>query len=246
MKVTSKNNILYLSDGKLEIFTPQKYLGSINTIQGDKVIAMGLVPYKYYAKSTDKKPTKVGVLNNPTATTFFPVDIEQNVTDRIWDGVYDYSNENVYMKLTFTGGSRLMEQFVVKNLDNVVDFADLLLSAKLDNNIPYQYLSRAWIKNMDMNDVSLSIPATVVNMVIYELCRSVKNKDIRFASVIGKDPKVSPVAYTFANIRQICASNSVYTALAFEDMNAMLDSSLNMTIQGKEQKTSPVEQIIKM
>ena len=246
MKTTIKGNIMYLSEGKLEIFTPQHYLGSVSRIDGNKVICMGLVPYKFYSKVTDKKPSKVGILNNPSMTTFYPVDIEQNITDSIWDGIYNYSNENTYMKLTFESGSMLMDQFIVKKLDNVTTFSDMLLAGKIDNNIPYHYLSQAWIKNMVMNAVSLNVPVTVVNMVIYELCRSIKNKDIRFASVIGKDPKTSPVAYKFANIRAICASNSVFSALSFEDMNAMLDSSLNMTLQNKEQNVSPVEQIIKM
>ena len=34
-------------------------------------------------------------------------------------------------------------------------------------------------------------------------------------------------------------------ALTFEDMNAMLDASLNTTSTGREQKTSPMEQITK-
>ena len=246
MKITAKDNVCYLSDGRLEIFTPQKYLGSSSHIDGDKVLALGLVPYKFYAKITDKKPIKVGIFNNPSITTFYPVDIEQNVTDGIWTGIYDYTNENEYMKLVFEGGGKLFDQFGVKHLDNVVLSTDLLLAGKLDNNIPYSYLATSWIKNMVMNNVSLSVPATVINMIIYELCRSVHNKDVRFASVIGKDPKTSPVAYRFANIREICASNSVFSALAFEDMNSMLDASLNMTLMEKEQKISPLEQLIKM
>ena len=83
MKIIAKDNICYLSDGRLEIFTPQKYLGSSSHIDGDKVLAIGLVPYKFYAKITDKKPIKVGIFNNPSITTFYPVDIEQNVTDGI-------------------------------------------------------------------------------------------------------------------------------------------------------------------
>lgn len=246
MKLSSKNNVTYLNEGRLEIFTPQSYLGSSTDIDGEKVKCLGLVPYKFYSKITDKKPSKIGVFNSPSKTTFYPVDIEQNVTDRIWTGVYSESNENEYMKLTFESGGKLYDQFGVKGLDNVVLFTDLLLGGKIDNNIPYTILATAWIKNMTMNNVSLSVPAPVINMIISELCRSQKDPNKKFAYVIGKDPKVSPVSYKFANIREICASNSVYAALSFEDMNSMLDSSLNMTAQGKPQNISPVEQIMYM
>ena len=82
-------------------------------------------------------------------------------------------------------------------------------------------------------------------MVIAELCRSKHNQDVKFANVIGKNPKISPVSYVFTNIRNVCAANSVFSALTFEDMNAMLDASLNTTSTGREQKTSPMEQITK-
>ena len=245
MEFTVKDNITHLKSGKLEIFTPQSYLGRCNFINGDKMEAMGLVPYKFYAKASDKKPTKVGVLNSPSMVTFYPSDIEQNETDRIWDGIYDVTNENVYTKLTFEGGDRVMNRFIVQKLDNVTIFTDLLIGGKIDNNIPYNYLAPAWLKNQIMNDKDLHVPATTLNIVVYELCRSQKNMDVRFGSLYGKDPKISPVAYRFANIRQICASNSVFAALAFEDMNAMLDSSLNMTSKQKEQNISPLERVIK-
>ena len=48
MKISEKNGVYYLDEGKLELYTPQKYMGSINTIDGDKANIMGLVLYKYY------------------------------------------------------------------------------------------------------------------------------------------------------------------------------------------------------
>ena len=47
MKITAKDNVCYLSDGRLEIFTPQKYLGSSSHIDGDKVLAIGLNIFVY-------------------------------------------------------------------------------------------------------------------------------------------------------------------------------------------------------
>ena len=130
-------------------------------------------------------------------------------------------------------------------MDNVNLFLELLLGSKLDNNIPYTYLSQAWVKNMSMNDNDLGVPITTIDLIIYELCRYINDKSKPFGAVYGKDPTISPVAYRFANIREICATNSVFTALAFEDMNSMLDASLNMTQKEKDQKISPLEQIIK-
>lgn len=249
MEFVVTDNTIDLKSGRLELYTPQHYIdNSSNAIRiaGDTVSTLGLLPYKFYAKETDKKPTKVGIFNNPSVVTFYPVNISQNVFDGIWDGIYDYSNRNEYAVMTFTAGRKIMNKHIVKNLNNVVLFTDYLLAGKLDNNIPYNMLSAAWVKNMVTNNVNLEVPGSVIGLIIRQLCRDVKNRDRVFADVIGKDPKVSPVAYAFANIRTICAATSVFTALAFEDMNSMLDSSLNMTSKEKEQIISPVEQVLKM
>ena len=245
MEFTEKENILWLKQGRLEIYTPQNYLDKINHIYGESMQILGLAPYKWYKNKDDKKPTKVGVCNTPTIITVYPTDIEQDVEDDIWHGVYDISNLNMYTKLTFDEGSRVMNKYLVESLDSVTNFTSLIIDASLDNNIPYPYLGRAWIKNQLLNGKDLHVPATTLNAVFYELCRWQKNKDVRFGSVLGKDPKHSPVDYKFIGIRQACASNSVFAALAFEDMNSMLDSSLNMTAKEKEQNISPLEQIIK-
>ena len=245
MKTKIKDNIIYLDEGRLEIFTPQKYMGRYNVIMGSSMKAFGLVTYKFYKNVSDTKPVEVGVLDCPSIITFYPVDIKNKVLDTIWGGKYDDLNENEYTMLTFEAGSKLTDQYIVQSLDNVVTMTNLVLNGDLDNNIPYPFLTQAWIKNMSMNDKSLNVPATTLNMVIAELCRSKHNQDVKFANVIGKNPKISPVSYVFTNIRNVCAANSVFSALTFEDMNAMLDASLNTTSTGREQKTSPMEQITK-
>lgn len=243
MKTKIKDGIIYLDEGKLEIFTPQKYLGRYNIILGSSMKVFGLVVYKFYRNVSDKKPVEVGVLNSPSTIPFYPVDIKHNVFDTIWDGKYDDLNENEYTMLTFEAGSKFTDQYIVQSLDNVVTMTDLVLNGNLDNNIPYPLLTPAWIKNMVMNNKSLRVPSMTLNMVVSELCRSKRNQDVKFANVIGKNPKISPVSYIFTNIRNVCAANSVFSALTFEDMNAMLDASLNTTSTGREQKISPMEQV---
>ena len=41
MKMSVKDDIIYLDEGKLEIFTPQNYIGSIATINGDSLETFG-------------------------------------------------------------------------------------------------------------------------------------------------------------------------------------------------------------
>lgn len=246
MDIKEKDGVFWLGKGKLEMFTPQRYMGSTNLIKGDTVNAIGLCMYKYYNNPSDKKPAKVGVFKNPSTCVFYPTDIEQNVLDTIWEGIYKDLNENEYTKMTFLENTRVMNKYVVQNLNNVTTFTNLFLEGNIDNNIPYQMLSSIFIKNMTMNHVNLDVPAVVINLLIMKLCRDKHDKTKLFAQVLGKDPKHCPIAYTFIKTREICAADSVFSGLSFEDMNSMLDSSLNMTKDRRSQTISPLEQIMKM
>ena len=175
MKISEKNGVYYLDEGKLELYTPQKYMGSINTIDGDKANIMGLVLYKYYDKVTDAKPAKVGVLNDPSMVVFYPVDIQTNVMDNIWGNKYDITNTNEYTVLQFEKGSRLMNKDIVCNLDNVTLFMNLLLGSKIDNNIPYTMLAQCWIKNIEINRKKLEVQFSIINLRIYKIYVSQKN-----------------------------------------------------------------------
>ena len=247
MKLSIKDDTIYLDEGKLEIYTPQNYIGSIASIEGDILNTFGSAPYKFYKNPTDKKPTKVGILKLPSMLKFYPTYIDQNKMDTIWDGIYDDLNENEYCVMSFEKGSKVMQQYSIQNLNNTVKFLDLILARKIDNNIPYPLLSTIFMKNFTDNGVDLGVSVSIVDLIIYKVCRDKHNLSKPFGQIYGKDPKkVSPIAYQFANIRDICGSDSVFAALTFEDMNAMLDSSLNMTIKGSTQNDSPLEQIIKM
>jgi hypothetical protein len=246
MKLSIKDDIIYLDEGKMEIFTPQDYIGTISHINGDILKTFGAAVYKFYKDPKDKKPTKVGTLMLPSFLNFYPTYIDQNVNDTIWDGIYTDLNENTYCKLSFEKGSRVVQRFSIQHLDNVVTFLDLLMARKVDNNIPYPLLSKIFTKNSTDNGVDLGVPIQIIDLIIYKVCRDKKDVSRPFGQIIGKNPKVSPIAYQFANMRDICGADSVFAALTFEDMNTMLDSSLNMTMNGDSQNLSPTEQIIKM
>lgn len=246
MKMSIKDDIIYLDEGKLEIFTPQNYIGSIATINGDSLETFGAAVYKYYKNPKDKKPTKISVLKRPSILKFYPTYIDQNVKDTIWDGIYTDLNENVYCRMSFEQGSRVVDKVSIQHLDNVVKFLDSLMARKIDNNIPYPILSEIFVKNSTDNGIDLGVPICIIDLIIYKLCRDKRDMRKPFGQVYGKDPKVSPIAYQFANMRDICASDSVFSAITFEDMNSMLDASLNMTTNGVSQNQSPTEQIIKM
>ena len=239
----NKDEKFTLTEGRFELYIDQRYVGKkLCSINGAVVNSIGLLPYKYYKKREGTKPDEEGTFMCPHMTDFFPTSI--NMGEKV--KIYEESDEKEYTVLTFFPGDEICSIYVIQSLDNVVIMTDAVLNGKLDNNIPYKLLTKAWVLNSTQNAVNFNVPITTLEVIISELCRDKKNQNRKFAEVLGKDPTASQVGYVFANIRDICAASSVYAALSFEDQNAMLDASLNMTKEQREQKISPLEQLLKL
>ena len=239
-KLSTKDGMFIVEDYKLELFVLSGYVDKrIATISGSKVTSLALLPARVFPK--DDKTYQSGTMFNPTITDLFPSDIETRKLK-----IYPESEEKTYLVLIFHKGDRLCPTEVIRSLDNTVLFTEAYLSGNLDTNIPYNLLSRAWITNMLLNDVSLNVPVTIIELVRKKLCRDRNDATKTFASVLGKNPKTRMVAYRFANARELCGVDSVFSGLSFEDMNSMLDYAINTTNTGREQNESPLEQIIKL
>lgn len=241
MKITvNENNMMVLSEGKLELYVYQKYIGTkMGIMSGSTLETIGLLPYRWYKKVTDTKPTKVGTMTTPSMIVFHPTTIEMDKTVKI----YPESDEKKYTIMTFEAGTEMWSQYGIKSLTNAQIFVDAILTGKFDNNIPYTMLVPSWLKNLEINSMSLNVPVMTMEMIVHSMCKDRKTGK-PFGEVLGNDPKHSLVGYDFLNVREASAA-SIFGALSFEDQNAMLDVAINMTLQDKEQRVSPLEKIIK-
>lgn len=241
LKLKNKDNKGFLESGRLEILLPDSYFEhKLSSIHGEFVESLGFAIYRFYEKPSSDKPTKIGVLNVPTKIVLYPTDILQNQTIQ----VHKTSDPISYTVLTFEAGTPVLLLNTIHDLSNVDLFMGALFGGHIDTNIPYDLLAPAWIQNLLLNDEDLGINFTIMSVIVSELCRYKKDKSKKFAEVIAKDPSIPMTDYTFVNFREICANSSVLAALAFEDMNSMLDSALNMTREEKEQSISPLEQML--
>ena len=59
MKITvNENDMMVLSEGKLELYVYQKYIGTkMGIMSGNTLETIGLLPYRWYKRATDTKPT---------------------------------------------------------------------------------------------------------------------------------------------------------------------------------------------
>ena len=113
-------------------------------------------------------------------------------------------------------------------------------------NIPYDKLLDVWQKNLELNDVNLGVPSSILELIISEIYRNPKNPNEKFSKYINENPKAHKMFYRASNIREICSRNSTFAALTFEDFDTMVTASLNMNKYNKKQVESPIEKVLKM
>ena len=95
--VSIDNGMVVFDSGRLELFVYNKYLGNLTDIEGDIVNSIGLMPYRFYTKWDDEKPSKVGTITIPSTVAFRPTELEMDQTVTI----YPESDPKDYMIMTF-------------------------------------------------------------------------------------------------------------------------------------------------
>ena len=151
-----------------------------------------------------------------------------------------------YRILKYEHGDVLMEATSRKSSKNCEAFMRLLSSGKIPSSLTYDEVYQAWMDNYDINGMSPSAPAVMLQAIIGEMYRDPKDPSRQFSKVIGENPKVDPRSYHAMSMNAVSAYSSVMSALSFERMTEKLTSSINMTKSGVKQKKSPIEQIITM
>ena len=232
----------------MEAYIPSSYFeGRLGENYGSSIKVFGLFNVRCFDKND--KPLKLETLNIPTMITMYPSEIVEKDIQLLDDEV-DASEldeeEDRYTIAKFYNGDVITNASIAQDASNVEMFLKILTSGKVPKTIPYSKVLQIWQENLLLNNVRLGVTSTVLEVIISEIYRNAKKPEETFAKAIGRNPNLSEYAYRTANIREVCARNSTFAAMTFEDMDQMITSSLNINAYGKTESASPIEKIIKM
>jgi hypothetical protein len=227
----------------MEMYIPEFYFENNKLAEdfGNSLRVFGLFNVRTF--DDKNRPMKLETFNIPTMIYVHPSEIEKRAIQLIPG---DDNEVEPYRVAKFYKGNVVMQNSVPQDASNVELFLGILTAGKVPKTIPYSQVLQVWQKNLELNGVKLGVTSTILEIIISEVYRNNKKPEENFAKVIGKDPKTSEYAYRTANIREICARNSTFAALTFEDMDQMITSSLNINKYNKQESNSPIEKIIKM
>ena len=238
----TEGDIIYLTAPYCEFYIPQAFFnmaGGFAVDYGEIIKGIGLFDVGIFSNG---KLVEMKILNIPT-----------------WIEMYVHESENRDVKLPgsdnlvpcrvliYYQGAKVMNSKIIEDSTNAETYLDFICKGKIPTSVPYSKSAQLWRKNQRMNGVHLGVPAVIEEMILSVAYRNKKNLGQKFCQVIGQNNStVSEYDYTMASIRQICQNASTFTALWFEDFDAMVTTSLNRTRENKPETNSPLEKIIKM
>ena len=232
-----KDNIIFTGE-KLEMYIPTDWFDNgMAEMVGNRVSVLGLLHIRCY--DIKGKMIFQNIMNLPSTIIIRPKTIENRTEDIGYD-----MGLNKYTICVFYKNDIVMSRYIQKDSDNVQDFLNMIMRAKI-SGIPYSTLLDVWKRNLEINAVDLGVPNSIMELILSEIYRSADDLVDNYATVKNKNPNLSETSYIPANERQLCAKNSTFAALSFEDIDSMITYSLNMTKSNQEQKISPIEKVIR-
>lgn len=209
---------------------------------GEGVQVVGLFNMRFYDTDDpeDKNASPIRVFKYPNIIVTYPSDQESNVRLQLSSDM----NEDSYLVLKYSKGDIMMNARHQKKSQNCESFMNQLIKGKLPKGLSYLDLYFSWGKNFDTNSVDHGVSDVVLQMILSENARSKDDPTVHFRKKINEEG-VTLFDYVMHNMVDVCASNSVMNALIFERFRDMLTSSINKSIEGVEQNTTPLEEVLK-
>ena len=238
-----KDNKLIFTGEYMEAYVLDKlFKKNLNEVVGEDVDLFGLFNYRVSNKKGEIDPkSKLYTFNFPSKIVTKPTSIETAELELL-----PGCGVQKYRVLKYYNGDAMMECLqVVKSITNVETLVNMFLSASIPNTIPYEKLPEVFMTGLFINGETGNVNASTISVYISELNRYKKDTSIPFRKIAGKG-NCSSYDYVPANVRSVCANNSTFSALTFEDIDTMMVYSINKKRYNKPQNASPIEQIIQV
>lgn len=225
----------------LEVYIPMSFFdtaGKFATDNGETIRVIACLP--------------IGIYENGAFKEFRTLKLAECMDLYVYDSeikqmlIPGMQQEEPVRVLKYFEGQEIMNNFIIHNSLNVQRFMDMILKGKLPPTLRYDYSMLLWNKNLELNELSLGVPATNRELILSVQYRDKSAPTRTFAERLNSDPNATMLDFIMVNNRQICQFTSTFTALTFEDFDSMVTSSLKRTKEGIQEPVSPLEQIIKM
>jgi hypothetical protein len=228
---------LTFKGNKLDIFLPSYFLEEtegIATIMGDKVETIGLFWFKVDNKFYEMQ-IPVKIIFGFSERSKKKMSLQQGIPDQEYD------------VFTLVNGDPLVNDLNYKqSVDDLTFFISKLLEGgKMPDTVSYNEVFSLYLKAMQITSImKLGISSVTLEFMLSEMFRNRRNLNQPFRLAYnGKN--ITEYDYRLLRIVKIPELNSTFTSLLGEDIKQQLISSVLRTREGKKDRVSPIEKIIK-
>jgi len=231
---------LYAKDGKIycntytEIYVPKDYDEDFSFYKGDSVETLGLLYIRSYDNGIEGP---IQLLNIPAIIDVMIYDSEEETIN-----IHDRSVHVVTLK--YLKDSFLFQQNIQQGKNVAEKFLNYILNGKLPKTLDYARLIDIWWKNLQIAKVDFRVPSKIYEMILAHIYRNPHDMKQRFGEYYGKQPNSNGYGYKTGNVRDIVEGLSTFSGMVFEDINRMITTGINNSIEGIEEPVSPLEKII--
>lgn len=223
-------------------FTKKGSDSFISEYNGNFIKTMGIFLFEVTTFDNEEKG-KSGTIYTMKLPISIRFEYEDSYTEK--KQLKDNLPADIYNVFILNNGNTFIENVMAEmSINSCKEFIFMLHKGNLPSIIPYDEIIKLYLDTLDINGINLGSPSLVYEMIISEVCRSKNDKKIPFRKAINNG-KISQLDYVNINMKEIPMLSSVYGALAFEDMNQSIITSINRTKNGTKEVESPIEKTIK-
>jgi len=175
-----------------------------------------------------------------------------NVPTVIEFQLFDYDHDTITIHgakmecfiMKYIKDAYIFHQSIPKEGTTAGAFLNYVLSGKLPKSINYNKLIDIWWKNLEIAGFNYRVPSKILELILANMYRDRSNFKRRYGQQYGKQTNPSGFDYATGNVRDIVEGLSTFSGIVYEDINRMITSGLNNTLEGVEEQVSPLEKII--
>lgn len=238
--LSSDGKNIILEDSYMELYIPEYFFSPSYKFAedlGDKYNLFGIVNVGIFSNG---KLSYIDTLN-------CPANLMINVFEMEYREVVLPDGKTPCRVVKYYKKNKLFKNFIVKDSTNAQLFLRSITYGKLPSSIPYSHSAQFWDKNQSMNDVSFGVPSIIEEVVLRVMYRNPANLSQTYAQIAGlPNSKVGDYGYKMVSVRTVCQYASTFSAITFEDFDAMVTTSVNREREHKSEVDSPVENLFKM
>lgn len=240
--LSKKGDQIIFNGNYMEAYIPESMFnkGICQFMGSNKLSVFGLFVFRIGDSNGNIDPkSKLHTFNFPSIILTKPSSTENRVIE-----LYPGKGEEKYVVLKFfKDDAVLFSCNVISKIENIEIYVNLLIEGKLPSTLSYDDLLKITLKCMDVNG-GMPVQALLFSVVLLNLYRWDKDLSVPFRKIIGKG-KAGPLDYKAVNARTVCANDSTFSAMIFEDIDSMAMSSINRKRYNRPTNETPLEQLIK-